>query len=159
MDNPLSDVSDKLFELGQETGKKFVRDVVKGVPKSAKGQITGPADAKAIAGEARQDQTKKVDPVTGKPVPTKKMLTQLTQAMAQLQQTKLQKVREELEKQRLKVTGEKQKLAPIESKKAAGKGPVMPEPGETEKAPPPEAVTATLRGSKSTGEFGRQVGG
>jgi hypothetical protein len=152
--NPLGDVGDKLFELGQETGKKFVRDVVKGVPKSAKGQIFDQGN------QGNKDkQSKKTDPVTGKPIPSKKALTQLTQATAQLQQAKLQKVREELDKQRLKVADNKQKLAPIEAAKTAGKGPVMAEPGEQEKAPPPEAVTATLRGSKSTGEFGRQVGG
>lgn len=149
MNNPLGDFTDEFVELGEDTGKKLVRDVVKGIPQTIKQQLTRPMT----------DEDKKTDPTTGKPVPTKKILTQLTQATAQLQQTKLKKIREELDKQRLKVTDEKQKLAPIESKKTAGQGPIMPESAETDKAPQPDAVAATMRNSKSTGEFGRQVGG
>lgn len=141
MNNPLGNFADEAGEVIKDT----TRDIVV----EAKKQVLGKKDK----------DNKKQDPVTGKPVPSKKALTQLTQATAQLQFAKLKKVREELEKQRLKVADNKQKLAPIESAKTAGKGPVMAEPGEQEKAPPPEAVTATLRGSKSTGEFGRQVGG
>ncbi len=142
MNNPLGNFADEAGEVIKDT----TRDIVV----EAKKQVLGKKDK----------DNKKQDPVTGKPVPSKKALTQLTQATAQLQFAKLKKVREELEKQRLKTTSEKQKLAPIESNKAVGKGPaIASSEAEGEKAPPPEAVTATLRGSKSTGEFGRQVGG
>lgn len=133
MDNSFSDAGDQLFELGQSVKKKFVKDVVKGVAQSAKNQIVGAAEDK-----------QKVDPMTNKPVPTKKMMTQLTQATKQLQQTKLQKIREELDKQRLKVTG-------ADSAKASSSqaGPEIP---VTKKPSTDDAVSKTLRNSQSTGE-------
>lgn len=152
MDNPLGGFKDEVEEVVEYSKKKVVNDVAKGILKSAQNQVFGEK-------KHQEDKTKKVDPTTGKPVPTKKILTQLTQATAQLQQAKIKKLREELDKQRLKITDEKQKLAPIESAKTIGHGPIVQESSEQEKGPPPEAVQATLRNSKSTGEFGRQVGG
>jgi hypothetical protein len=148
--NFVTDIGDQAFELGQDTARKFVKDVVKGVPKSAKSQIIGPADAKAVAGEA-SDKNKKTDPTTGKPVPSKKVLSQLTQATAQLAQTKLKKIREELDKQRLKTSG------PASADASARQaGPQVP----TEKPKPKDDVVAqTLKASKSTGEFGKNIGG
>jgi hypothetical protein len=144
MNNSFSDAGDQLFELGQHTGKKFVKDVVKGVAKSAKNQIVG--EQKPV-----DDKPKKnIDPTTNKPVPSKKMMTQLTQATAQLQMQKLQKVREELDKIRLKVTDEK----PLAGK--PGAGPEMP---VVKAKPQDDAVAATIRNSKSTGEMGKNTGG
>lgn len=141
MDHPLKNLAD-------ETGE-VLKDTAVDIAERARNQVLGP--------EKPISQDKK-DPVTGKPIPTKKVLTQLSQSAEQLRQARLQRTREELEQQRLKVNQEKQKLAPTETKKTAGKGPTMPE-STVEKAPVSDAVAATLRGSKSTGEFGRQVGG
>lgn len=160
MNNSFSDAGDQLFELGQSTAKKFVKDVVKGVPKAAKQQITGDdknyQDIKDSSPQQDKKQVKNTDPVTGKPPPTKKMLTQLTQATSQLQMQKLQKVREELDKIRLKVTDEKQKLAPGESAKSTGQGPEMPEEKPKEQG---DVVATTLRNAQSTGETGKNLGG
>lgn len=144
MNNSFSDAGDQLFELGKFTAKKFVKDVVKGVPAAAKNQIVGEQKPKD------EKNQKKVDPTTSKPVPSKKMLTQLTQATTQLQQAKLQKVREELDKIRLKVTEEK----PLAGKE--GQGPAMPveKPKQQD-----NAVQAMLRSSKTTSEMGKNLGG
>ncbi len=94
---------------------------------------------------------KKVDPVTGKTQPSKKMLTQLSQQVAQLAQTRLKKVREELEKQRLKID------EPAAAKAMAGE--TGPEVKAEEKKPKEDIVQKTLKASKSTGEFKGLIGG
>ncbi len=109
--NPLGDFVDEVEEV--------TKDTVKGIVIEAKKQVFD----------------KKVDPITNKPVPTKKVLTQLTQATKQLQQTKLQKIREELDKQRLKITPPEKKLEMEQKKKLVD-----------------DAVSKTLRNSQSTGE-------
>ncbi len=90
---------------------------------------------------------KKVDPTTGKPVPSKKMLTQLNQQVVQLAQMRLKKVREELEKQRLKT----------DSTKPTGEA--GPEIKPEAKKPQDDAVQKALQSSKSTGEFKGAIGG
>ena len=116
------DIKNALGDFKDEAIEQFET-----IPKIAKKQILG--------------EDKKVDPITNKPKPSKKMLTQLTQATAQLQQAKLKKIREELDKQRLKIIPPEKKAA-LEAKK--------------EKF---DVVAQTLKNSESTGEFGRQVGG
>lgn len=78
------------------------------------------------------------------PPPSKKILNQLNQATAQLAKIRLDKVREELEKQRLKI------------KKPAS---VPPTADSVEVKSVDDAVARTLRSSKSTGEFGKNIGG
>lgn len=117
--NPLGDFVDEVEEV--------TKDTVKGIVIEAKKQVFD----------------KKVDPITNKPVPTKKVLTQLTQATKQLQQTKLQKIREELDKQRLKVTDQKAKPT------QPGQGPEL---SAEKPKPADDAVQKTLRNSQSTGE-------
>lgn len=96
-----------------------------------------------------KDQKKtNVDPVTGKPIPSKKVLSHLTQATAQLAQMRLKKLREDLDKQRLKVAAQK----PGDQPQA---GPALPEkPVEKD-----DAIQKTLKASKSTGEFKGLIGG
>jgi hypothetical protein len=148
MNNSFSDAGDQIFELGQHVAKKFVKDVVKGVPQTAKQQIAGDSSSNQTAKDNLpvndKKQTKKTDPITGKPPPSKQALSQLTQATKQLQMQKLQKVREELEKQRLKVTGADSAKAPT--------GQAGPEIPETKKPSQDDAVAKTMRNSQSTGE-------
>lgn len=151
MQGVVDDFGNAVFELGQSTAKKFVRDVIKGIPQTAKGQIIGSQQKGSEEAVGQSVSGKKLDPVTGKPPPSPKILSQLTQATAQLAQAKLKRVREELEKQRLKITGENQ----VKSSQP-GQGPEIP----PEKPKPKDDVIAkTLKSSKSTGEFGKNIGG
>jgi hypothetical protein len=156
MNKPLGSFGDQLFELGRDAGRKFARDVVKGVPKAAGKQILGDQiiDNSSGTKDRKIDDRKKggQDPVTGKPVPSKKTLTQLTQATVQLQQIRLKKVREELEKQRLKVSSDQGA-----GNNQPGTGPEIPV--EKPKVPQDNAVQATLRNAQSTGEAGKNIGG
>lgn len=122
MDNPLGNFTDEVGEV--------VKDVAKGIALEAKKQVVG-------------KEGKNKDPVTGKPIPTKKALTQLSQATAQLVDMKMKKVREELEKQRLKRGNE-----------TAG-----PEVPKAKSLPKDDVIAQNIRNAKSTGEFGRQAGG
>ena len=171
-----NDFKDELGEQVKDVGEKVVVGA-KGYAKIAKAQIMGTAgdDQTKAVGSGTMRETKdngqetkvgkmddgtgkKIDPVTGKPVIKKQTLTHLTTAANQLRLAKLKKIREELEKQRLKVTGGKEKLAPLEAAKNQGAGPVMP--GESaEKQPKEDVVAKTLKGSKSTGEFKGLIGG
>lgn len=163
MNSPISDLTDKGFEQVEDVVKIVKRDVVKGIPQNIKQQIAGTKDeAKDNSSETKDEKEDKggkksgkisVDPVTGKPIPSKKVLSDLTKATAQLQTAKIKKVREELEKQRLKTSP---KGAGEQGKE--GTGPQIPEIPE-EKKPKPEAVTNALRGSKETGEFKGLIGG
>lgn len=143
MDNPLSDLGDKAFEQLEHTVGTVKRDIIKGIPQTAKQQIAGTADKTRSLDAARD----KKDPVTGKPVPSKKILTQLTQATAQLAQAKLKKVREELARQKLKTS------------QTAQTSQVGPEIKEETPKPKEDIVAKTLKGSKSTGEFKGLIGG
>ena len=126
-----SDFKDEVGEIMVETG-----NVVKK-------QLT----QKPVDNQTQDQDETKVDPTTGKPVPSKKMLGNLSQQVAQLSQMRLKNVREELEKQRLK----------IEEKKAeTGQG---PEIKHEEKKPQDDAVAKTLAASKSTGEIKGTIGG
>ncbi len=130
-----SDFKDEVGEIMVETG-----NVVK------KQLTQKPVDNQTRSLDQARDD-KKVDPTTGKPVPSKKMLGNLSQQVAQLSQMRLKNVREELEKQRLK----------IEEKKAeTGQG---PEIKHEEKKPQDDAVAKTLAASKSTGEIKGTIGG
>lgn len=80
------------------------------------------------------------------PPPSKKILNQLNQATAQLAKMRLDKVREELEKQRLKTGSSDQVLG--SSKEITQQKKLVD-----------DAVAQTLRSSKSTGEFGKNIGG
>lgn len=163
--NPLGDFGDKAFEQLENVKNTAVRET-KSFPKMVKKQVVGTdQDQTMDKGKGMQEKKQdkgggKFDPVTGKPIPSQQMVATLSAQTAQLARMRMKKVREELEKQRLKVTDEKQKLAPVEAAKAAGMGPVVPAEGaETEKKPKSEAVAATLKGSKSTGEFKGLIGG
>lgn len=158
MDNPLSDLVDTAFEQVEHTGKAVKRDLVKGVPLAAKQQIMGSDDSKP--GEVNKNNkvnednksNKKIDPVTGKPIPSKRALSDLKNATAQMAQMKLKKIREELEKQRMKITDEQRK------KMEQGKTPGPEIPVEPEK-PKEDVVAKVLKASKSTGEMGKNIGG
>ena len=96
----------------------------------------------------KQITQKPVDPAVDKsqpPAPSKKVYGQLTKAVADLAKIRLDKVREELEKQRLKVVNNQGTRNKIQT--------------DQEKAPVDDAVQKMLKASKSTGEFGKLVGG
>ncbi len=102
---------------------EFVEEVVRGIPRTAKKQIFG----------TKPDD--KISKTTGKPIPSKKVLTQLTQAANQLRLAKLQKTREDLARMRLK-TDEKKPLTEIQKNKKID-----------------NIVEQTLKNAGSTGEF------
>lgn len=176
MQQIVSDLSEQMAELGQSAKKSFINDLVKGIPKAAKQQIFGSTAAgnsqqqqsadgnQPLQSESSKDgkngknsnQSKSGDdkksPVTGAPVPSKQVLTQLTDAVDKLEAVKLKKIREELTKQRNKV-----KDPSTSSGQVAGQtGSEIPV--EKNKLNP-NAVTDTLNKSRQTGEFGRAVGG
>ena len=96
----------------------------------------------------KQITRKPADPAADKsqpPAPSKKVYNQLTKAVADLAKIRLDKVREELEKQRLKTTKNQRPTANGEN-------------AQVEK-PVDDAVQKMLKASKSTGEFGKMVGG
>lgn len=168
MKNPISDFTDELEDVGKDVAKTLVREA-KGMGKIAKDQILGsqtdqkPQNPQAEQGGKQQGGNEKdkqeVDPVTGlPPIKKKATLTNLTQATAQLRMAKLKKLREELEQQRLKVSDKKTELAPIESSKTQGHGPVVVSES-SEREPKDNAVANTLKGSKDTGEFKGLIGG
>lgn len=149
--NPIGQFTDEFVELGQDTAKKFVSDVVKGIPRAAKTQITGKPiqDTSNVpqSGDKKADRVvdDKVSPVTGKPVPSQKILTELVQATNQLSLAKLKKTREELAKIRLKVS------VPDSAKASAGEaGPELP---AEKKKSVDDIVQQTLKNAGSTGEF------
>lgn len=130
MNNPISQFTDEIVEQ------------VEDLPKVVKKQIQN-----SNLPQDQQSKDKKVDdkkdPVTGKPIPSKKALTQLNQATAQLAQARLKKLREDLDKQRLKIT--KKEENPSDSPEVA--------------KPKDDIVAQTLKNSKSTGEFAKNPGG
>lgn len=140
MDNPLGDFRDEAVEQ-LEGVKKIVKQQVLDNPKPP------PTDEKGIP-PVKDAKKTKVDPVTGKPIATKKVLTQLSQATTQLAQIRLKKLREDLDKQRLKVST--QKLGD----KAQGGPPIPDKPIKKD-----DAVSQTLKASKETGEFKGLIGG
>jgi hypothetical protein len=142
MNNPLGDFTDEIVES------------VEYMAKSAKKQITGPAPqasksqddtADKKADQKPDPKAAKTDPMTGKPVPTQKTLSQLAQATNQLQMAKLKKLRDEFDKMKLQMT-----------EKGAKPGEPVEEP---EKKPPDDAVARTLKSSSQTGEFKGAAGG
>lgn len=124
--------------------KDEVGEILHEVGQSVKKQVT--AKQSDIS-----DTSNKSDEVTGKPVPSKKMLGNLSQQVAQLSQMRLKKVREELEKQRLKVE------EAASAKATASQG--GPEIKHEDKKPQDDAVAKTLAASKSTGEMKGAIGG
>lgn len=153
MQNPFKRLTDELFELGQTTKKAFVRDVVKGVPKTVVGQVAGTENNKSNeasnpSNSNKMDQgTSMADPITGKPVPSKRALSDLKNAVSQLQMQKLQKVREELAKQRNKIPDEQ----------AVSKDGVGPQVvSENKKSD--EAVRRAVQSSETTGEHKGSAG-
>lgn len=128
-----------------ETGKKVVKNVVRGAAQSVKGQIAGKqignVDQVGQVDRTQDKGSKKIDPVTGKPIPSKKVLLQLNQQVAQLAQMRMKKVREELEKQRLPVKQVEQEKQVEQVKEKE------------------DVVSRVLKASKSTGEFGKNIGG
>lgn len=121
-----------ILNLKDETGERLLE-----VGKSFKKQIVGDNN--------KGDKDDKKDPVTGKPVIGKKLLTQLNQQVAQLAKLRIKKVREELEKQRLKV--EKPASVPATAEDSGGA------------KPKEDVIGRVLKASKSTGEFGKNIGG
>lgn len=157
-----SDVFEQALELGQTIKKSVAQDLIKGIPQTAKQQVVGgsghlPAGQvgqSAVSSERQVENkiNKTSDPVTGKPTPSKKALTQLSDAANRLQMTKLQKIRGELEKQRLKKADSGKGLAASEEH-------IGPNVKVQEKKLDPGAVARTLKQSQSTGEFKGSVGG
>ncbi len=169
--NNFSSFGDEIGETLVEQGGKAVKNVVGGAAQAVKQQVfdntqqtqgnetqdtsSGIQEKEIETGSGKRSdsaQGKKIDPVTGRPVPSKKMLTQLNQQVAQLAQARIKKVREELEKQRLKVTGQPSSVTGQKD----GPGPEVKE--EPEK-PKEDAVAKTLKAAKSTGEFKGLIGG
>lgn len=121
----------KFSEFKDEVGEIFHETA-----RAVKKQVTQKPDDSAR--EAKKDL------VTGKPIPTKKMLGNLSEQVAQLSRMRLKKVREELEKQRLKVK-QMDQVKQVEQVEQA--------------KPKDDIVQQTLKGSKSTGEFKGLIGG
>lgn len=160
--NPLGDFGEKAFEQLEDVKNTAVREV-KSMPKVAKSQIQGSpvqtndTNQTQETRDLKQDKNKvtgdkKIDPITGKPVPSKKMLSQLSQATAQVARMKMKKIREELEKQRLKVGNDQQ----VENSKKQDTGPEI-KLGSAK--PKDDIVQKTLKASKSTGEIKGLIGG
>ncbi len=166
MNNPFSDFTEVGFEQLRDTGKKIKQDLVKGVPAAIKQQLTqkpmgnqgslgdqGSGGDEGVGGMEKNAKQKppgtKIDPVTGKPIPSKKMLTHLSDAAAKVRLQKLQQVRKQLEEQRLKITEEGAKKDMLVGT-APGQGPAMKV--ETKPKLKDDAVAKTLRKSQSTGE-------
>lgn len=138
MNNAIKNISDEVGEQLESLGRV------------AKKQLTSNISNESNKSDMSNLKDKK-DPVTGKPVPTKKILTQLNQQVTQLTQTRIKKVREELEKQRLKMGNEQSAMG----NKGKEAGPeVKPEPKLKD-----DAVQRTLRNAKQTGEFKGLTGG
>lgn len=157
INNPLGDFGDKAFEQLEDVKNTAVREV-KSLPKAVKSQVAGPSDNQmsiATGNEVRdkkQDPSgKKMDPVTGKPVPSKKLLTQITTATAQVAMSRLKSLREELAKQRLKTEA-------VQEGKAK-EGEAGPEIKKEEPKPKEDAISKMLKASKSTGEAKGLIGG
>lgn len=164
MNNPFKRVTDEIFELGQSTTKSLVNDVVKGIPKAAAGQLaSSPNDNSNLQQNESADRSasneqinskpnapKKTDPITGKPAPSKRVLTDLKNAAAQLQMQKLQQVREELAKQRNKN---------MDANNSPATPTAGPEVKTADKKLDDGAVARTLRASGQTGEFKGSAGG
>jgi len=162
MNNPLRRFTDELFELGQNVGRTFVRDVVKGIPNAAKTQVSnsaGTTDSSSNSGEEKVEQKPKpvnqtnsqkptIDPTTGKPPPSPKMLTELKNKVDQLEKVELEKVRQELAKQRDRIPDEK-------LPQQQGVGPEL----KVEEKKPDDAVTKLLNASRETGEYKGSAGG
>lgn len=132
MNSSLTNFKDETGERLLEAGKLIKKQIL---PKKSQTFQTS-----QISQTPKTDK----DPVTGKPVPSKKILTQLNQQVAQLAQMRIKKVREELEKQRLKVS----------SQQTADSGQARPEIKQKE-----DVISKVLKASKSTGEFGKNIGG
>ncbi len=160
MDSPLGDLSDKAFEQLEDVKNTAIREA-RSLPKTIKQQVFESPRRNPLPDEKGSPGQKDVDPVSGKPVPSRKVVNQIAQATAEVAKARIKKLREELDKQKLK-TSEKKKvvLSPLESAKKAGIGPEIP---ETETGPERDkkdkAVETTLKGSKSTGEYKGIVGG
>ncbi len=122
--------------------KDELGEAAKDMVKIAKKQILSKTSQTSQTNQT--PQTDKKDPITGKPVPSKRVLSDLKNATAQVAQMKLKQIREELEKQRLK------------TKEA---GPSSAEAPEGQRKPKEDAIAKTLKQSKSTGEFGKNIGG
>lgn len=165
----VSDFSDAAFEQVEHTTKTFKQQVVKGIPQAAKTQISrtqksqtkdatrGINDEIQDSGKRIQDKKKaagsqKIDPITGKPVPSKKVLNDLSMKIASLSAARIKRVREELEKQRLKTESRSQAIGA--SEKTTG-----PEVETVPEKPKEDVIAKTLKGSKSTGEFKGLIGG
>ncbi len=153
-------ISDFKDEFGEQVGAvtKQVKLEPKKLLASAKSQIignAGPGNTNQGLQQLEQGAQKhsgpkaKVDPVTGKPPPTKPMLRNLQQEIRELDTLKKQKLKQqllaELEKQRMKESGEEGEEVTL-----PGAGPAMPR----EKKPKldPGAVSRMMRNAKSTGE-------
>lgn len=168
----ISDISEQMAELGQSTKKSFINDVIKGIPKAAKQQIMGQqvkvGNDQVDVGSSQENKDNKAnktikasnnDPITGKPAPTKKTLTQLTEAEDKLKAVKLQRIREELARQRIKTKNEPADANPPAGRAGAMAGETGPQVKIEEKKPDPGAVARTLKQSQQTGEFKGSVGG
>lgn len=175
--------TDEFGEILKDTGRQ-ITSLPKDIAKSAKGQILGPgvqtpsqsssygqpqsAGPQVLSGEMRQGSTpkekgsgtkskNKIDPVTGKPVPSKQMVTYLTNALQQRDLALLEKKRREilleLEKQRMKKVegeeGEEEIVAP-------GEG---PEIKKEKKKPNAQAISQMLKNAQTTGEAGKDTMG
>lgn len=126
-------MNSSLSNFRDETGERLLE-----VGKTIKKQIISkPGDI-----SNKNDTNDKKDSVTGKPVIGKKLLTHLNQQVAQLAQMRIKKVREELEKQRLKMSNGQSTMGNVEDQK-----------------PKEDVIGKVLKASKSTGEFGKNIGG
>jgi hypothetical protein len=160
INNPFKRFTDEFFELGKTVKKSVVDDVVKGIPKTMVQQVGAQVGGMNSGGDQigqmleqgnqTNSQGKKApDPITGKPVPSKRVLSDLKNAVAQLSMKKLQQVREELDKQRNKVSDDK----------APPKEGIGPQVKTEEKKQDDGAVARMLKSFNQTGEFKGSAGG
>ena len=154
MNNPFSDFSEMAAEQGRSTVKKVVQEV-KSVAKIAKQQVggqpknlgdKGDMGDKGDGGNVGLEMTEKIDPVTGKPIPSKQAVSKIAQLADQLRIRDSERVRQELEKIRNSFLTEQKNLAGA----APGQGPEIKQTPE-DKKPKEAAVVTALKRNK--GEF------
>ncbi len=149
--------ADEFGELLRGTGRQL-KALPTDLAKSAKGQIfTSSASAplpseKLVAPPKTTAKSPKIDQVTGAPVPSKQVVSYLTNALERrdvlLLKEKRKQILLELEKQRLKQEGED--TTPI-----SGAGPEI----KKDKKPRASAIQTATKNALTTGEANRDASG
>lgn len=161
--NPLSRITDEMVELKDAVVKSVKDDVIKGIPKTVVSQITGQnptssqqgphSDSSGLSNLEQINSKpntsgKKVDPITGKPPPSKRVLHELTSQLDQLEKHKLEELRKKLDEMKLK---------PADGQVTEDQGP-GPQIKKDQKKQDDD-VQRMLNASKTSGEFKGSAGG